>query len=235
MTVPARHTLSTADGRTARRDRNKDAVLDAVVELFTEDNLDPGPDQVARRVGLSSRSVYRYFEDREALVRAAIDRHLEKVRPLSLIHAIGKGPLEARIERFVEARIRLHDAIGATARASRRRAPSDPIIAAQVRRTRRLLAEQVEMHFEPELRALPPTMRRSTTAACDTLCQLEALDHLRLHLGLSLADTRRVMGVALRSLLSCAETPTVLGPSKGPAPFRRRPAPHQTDTTSRRR
>lgn len=79
------------DGRSARRDRNRLAVLDAVIELFSEGVLEPTPDDVAARVGLSARSVYRYFVDRDALLRAAIDRSFERVMPLYLIHAIGEG------------------------------------------------------------------------------------------------------------------------------------------------
>jgi len=73
------------DGRSARRDRNRLAVLDAVIELFSEGVLEPTPDDVAARVGLSARSVYRYFVDRDALLRAAIDRSFERVMPLYLI------------------------------------------------------------------------------------------------------------------------------------------------------
>jgi AcrR family transcriptional regulator len=189
------------DGRTARRDRNKEAVLDAVIELFTEDNLDPGPDQVAERVGLSARSVYRYFEDREGLVRAAIERHLERVFPHYLIHAIGEGPLESRVERFVAARLHLYQTIAATARASRLRAVNDPIVAEQVAATRRALGHQVARHFAPELRPLPAAERRSVSAAVDALCQLETLDHFMVHLGLSRPQTHRLLVDALGHLV----------------------------------
>ena len=103
---------ASVDGRSAIRDRNRDAVLDAVLDLFSEDNLSPGPDEVALRAGLSVRSVYRYFEDHDALSRAAIDRQLERLAPLLLIAAIGEGPLDGRITRFVEARIRLQAELG---------------------------------------------------------------------------------------------------------------------------
>lgn len=194
------------DGRVARRDRNRDAVLDAVIELFTDGHLDPGPDEVAIRVGLSARSVYRYFEDREALVRAAIDRQQEQVLPLYLIHAIGQGPLDERIDRFVTARVRLYEAIAAMARASRLRAAVNPILREQVEDTRRRLREQVDKHFAPELKALDARRRRSTSAAVDTLCQLEALDNLALHRELSVTQIRAVLVDALHALLSPATT-----------------------------
>ena len=65
MSVPARAVDAPevpGDGRLARRDRNRIAVLDAAIELFAEGVLDPTPDDVATRAGISARSVYRYFE-----------------------------------------------------------------------------------------------------------------------------------------------------------------------------
>lgn len=190
------------DGRVARRDRNRDAVLDAVIALFTEGQLDPGPDEVARRVGLSTRSVYRYFEDRDVLLRAAIDRQQEKVLPLYLIHAIGQGDLDDRIERFVTARMRLYEAIAATARASRARALVSEILREQVGETHRRLQQQVDRHFAPELERLATPQQRATSGAVDTLCQLEALDHLRLHRGYSTHQTGALLSKALHALLA---------------------------------
>lgn len=195
------------DGRAARRDRNREAVLDAVIELFTEDDLDPGPDEVALRVGLSARSVYRYFEDRDALLRAAIERHQQRVLPLYLIHAIGEGDIDDRIERFVTARVRLYEAIAATARAARARAAVNDIMRDQVEETHRLLREQIEKQFAPELEELDGRRLRATSGAIDTLCQLEAVDHLRLHRRLSSDETRTVLIDALQALLAQFSTP----------------------------
>ncbi|MEO6318964.1 MAG: TetR/AcrR family transcriptional regulator [Acidimicrobiales bacterium] len=193
--------VAPVDGRVARRDRNRDAVLDVVIELFTEGHLDPGPGDVARRVGLSSRSVYRYFEDRDSLLRAAIDRQQERVLPLFLIHGIGQGDLDDRIEQFVTARVQLYEAIAATARASRAHALVNPILQEQVGETRRLLGEQVGKQFAPELGALSAGQRRATFGAIDALCQLESLDHLRIHGRLSITQTRALLDDALHALL----------------------------------
>jgi len=67
-----------ADGRAARRERNVNAVLDVVVELFTEGALFPTVDQVSKRSGVSVRSIYRYFADPVDLHDAAIKRHREQ-------------------------------------------------------------------------------------------------------------------------------------------------------------
>src|SRR5437764_99636 len=62
------------DGRAARRDRGREAVLDAVIALFEEGHVRPTPEAVAERSGVSVRSVYRYYEDRDDLIRADTHR-----------------------------------------------------------------------------------------------------------------------------------------------------------------
>ncbi len=190
-----------ADGRLARRDRNRTAVLDAMIELFTEGVLEPTPEQVAQRVGLSPRSVYRYFADRESLIRAAIDRHLDGVWHLYLIPAIGQGDTEDRIVRFIGCRIQLYEAIAASARATRMSAATDEIMREQLEATRRALRDQIERHFAPELDAMPAATRRGRVAAIDALCELESLDHYRIHRGFSSTDTHSLLLDALRALL----------------------------------
>jgi len=151
--------------------------------------------------------VYRYFEDRDALVRAAIDRHLEMVWPLYLIHAIGEGPLAERIERierierFVTSRLRLYEAIAEAARAARIRSRTSLIMAEQVETTRKALRSQIEKQFAPELDRLTARRRRSVVAAADAMTQLEALDLYRVHRGFSAATTCTVLTDALGLLL----------------------------------
>jgi AcrR family transcriptional regulator len=190
------------DGRAARRDRGKTAVLDAVVALFSEDNLDPTPEQVATRSGRSLSSVYRYFEDRDDLLRSAMERQLEQVTPLLALHAIGQGPLDERIEALVTGRLRVHAEVGATARASRVRAATNKIFRERVDQTRRALSEQVDKQFAPELKAMPAEQRRSAAAAADALCQLETIDLHRLNRGLSEAETHTLLVAALHTLLA---------------------------------
>jgi AcrR family transcriptional regulator len=193
--------VTALDGRTARRDRNRVAVLDAVIELFSEGDLDPSPEAVAARSGVSLRSVYRYVADKEDLARAAIDRHVERVGHLFLISDIGNGSLAARIDRFVDARLALYAAIAPTNRAARLRAPTAPVIERQLERARRQMREQLERHFAPELGRMPPRERRNVAAAADAVTQIESLDLYHLSYGFSARVTRDVLVAALARLL----------------------------------
>jgi len=196
---------SEPDGRTARRDRNRVAALDAVLELFSEGELSPSPEQVASRSGVSLRSVYRYFADRGDLIRAAVDRHLERVQPLFVIDAIGEGTFDQRLEAFVAARMRGYEAIAATARASRLRAPMNDVIREQLDRARRLYRAQLEHQFAPELDALTPTRRRAVLAAADALTQIETIELYRVQRGCSNAETHELLVIALQILLEVTD------------------------------
>ena len=145
-----------ADGRTARRDRNRDAVLDAVLDLFAEDALAPTAVQVAERSGVSLRSVYRYFEDTDELVRAAIERNLVRVRPLFDARRPGRGAARRPgRRRMVRSRLALYEQVGPLMRATLLHAGEHEILAERLATVRRLLREQVEAMFAPELSAAP--------------------------------------------------------------------------------
>jgi len=191
-----------ADGRTARRDRNRDAVLDAVLDLFADGAITPAPAEVAARSGVSLRSVYRYFDDMDALVRAAIARNLARMGPYFELADPGHGSLDERVERTVAARLRLYDGIAPMARAAVARAPQNPIIAERLAETRLSLRRQVEEMFAPELTALDAGEAREVVAAVDVLLELDSLDHLRRHRRMAAAEAQGVLVRAVTSLLA---------------------------------
>ena len=178
--------------RSAIRDRNREAVLDAVLDLFSEDNLSPGPEEVAERAGLSVRSVYRYFDDHDALSRAAIERQLERRGPLLLFPAIGEGPLDDRIDRFVDgpappARPRPGRPCGPR----RIRATFDPVVRDQFDADRTRLREQIERQFAPELHRPWRRTGPGPGSPRSTPCRPSSpLDRYLVHLGLR-AGARR--------------------------------------------
>lgn len=190
------------DGRTARRDRNRELVLDAVLDLFAEDRLAPNAADVAKRSGVSLRSVYRYYEDIDALVRAAMGRHLERIAPLLDVEAPGVGPLDQRIERFVAARMALYEAAAPTMRAALVRLRANPLLGERIEWARQRLQEQTESMFAPELEAMSADDRRDVSAALDTLGQFESAEHLCAQRGYSTDETIAIISRAMRKLLA---------------------------------
>lgn len=190
------------DGRVARRERNIDAVLDVVLEMFAEEWLFPTMEQAASRSGLSLRSLYRYFADPGELLEATIRRNRERAAPVAHLHKIGEGMLAARIDAFVAMRLRLYDMIGPVYRATLAHAHRLPRISDQLATGRDDLREQFELQFAPELASRTPADRDSALAAGDTLTQLDSIDYLRRHRALSAADTEAVLTSTLNTLLS---------------------------------
>jgi AcrR family transcriptional regulator len=189
------------DGRTARRDRNSEAVLDTVHDMFVEGNFSPAVEEVAARSGVSLRSVYRYFEDTEALLRQAIQRRVSLVEHLFVLPGIGEGPLQERVTGLVNHRLQLHAKLGPTVRAAILRSPYSPLLAEQIQRRRRQLSDQVEAHFAPELAAFDQARRREVVACLDALCEFESMEHLRVQRGMSVARTRAALVTGVIALL----------------------------------
>ena len=188
------------DGRVARRERNVAAVLDAVIEMFSEGDLNPSIERVASRTGLSLRSVYRYFPDPSAMHDAAIARHRARVEPIATIPAIGTGSLEHRIDALVEVRLRLYDHVAATYLATVHNAPRSPRLSAELMRGRSELRAQVGEQFASELDAFGDD-REAIAMAVDALTQLDSIDLLRRHRALPLTDAAAQLRTVLHRLL----------------------------------
>ena len=191
-----------ADGRTARRDRNSEAVLDTVHEMFVEGNFGPSVEEVAARSGVSLRSVYRYFQDTDDLLQRAIARRVELVGDLFALDRLGEGTRAERVQALVDQRLQLHAKLAPTIRAAMLRASESPRIAAQVSNRRDLLADQVVAHFEPELGRLDRARRAEVASCVDALCSFESLELLRVRSGLSPSRTRRALVSGVTALLS---------------------------------
>lgn len=193
--------LVRADGRHARRDRNRYAVVDAYLALVREGNPRPSIAEVADRSGVSHRSVFRYFADKDELARTSIERQLEFARPLVPLGVKADATLDERIDTFVERRLALFEAIGPVARLSRSLAATQQVVADELETTRGFLREQLHRLFRAEIQACPAREREHLEAALDVLTTFEVADLLRTDHARSLADTAATWRWTLHRLL----------------------------------
>lgn len=192
-----------ADGRRLRRERNRQAVVVALLDLYREGVLRPSSAEVAQRAGLSPRSLFRYFDDVDDLCRAAIARHIERILPLTRIDADPGQPLAQKARALAAQRVRLFTAIGSVGVVSRLQAPFNDVIQAELTTARRRWRRQLAHLFEPELDALGP--RADTVlAAADALCSFESFMLLRHDQGLSAARVRSALADGVAALLAPA-------------------------------
>jgi TetR/AcrR family transcriptional regulator of autoinduction and epiphytic fitness len=201
VTAGPTDTAAPVDGRNLRRDRNRDAVVTALLELYREGNLGPSADDIAERAGISVRSLFRYFEDVEGLVRTAIARQQEHLAPLYALDAPPDLPLAERVERYVAARVTLLEGMGEVGRVARAVAVRQPLILAELARIRGTLRRQLTGVFAAELAGLPAVTRRATIAAADVVTSWEAFDLMHNDQGLRPNDVAAAMRAALLRLL----------------------------------
>lgn len=188
------------DGRRAWRERNRTAVVDALLDLYSEGIISPGAQEVAERSGVSRRSLFRYFDDMDEMCRVAIERHAQRVSHLFEIEQIGEGTCEERIRRIVDQRIRLFETIAPIRRIAKLRAPFQPIIADELRRVQSRDRRLLERHFAAELDVLDADARRDVLASADVLTSFESFDLMREVQGLSPRKTRNALQRGLTAL-----------------------------------
>lgn len=190
------------DGRRLRRARGRRAVVDAMIDLVLELSSLPSVDAIAERAGVSQASVFRYFTTLDELRREAIERYLERFDDLLAVADIGVGPLAPRIDRFVVARDVFYTRTAPMARITRRQAGDVDDFAVTIEAMRATFADQVALHFAPELEPLDPRERVRRVAVVAALTSFEAWDQLD-----ALGDDGR--REALRRALADLLDPTV--------------------------
>jgi AcrR family transcriptional regulator len=189
------------DGRRARRQRGRQAVIDATLDLVLEGHVPPAVEQIAQRSGVSAASVFRYFDTLDDLRHATTEVFFDRQAHLFEIPGIGEGPLATRIDNFVSSRVSLYESNEPMARLIRLRAHDHVPADQMVHRLRADRADQVRHHFDDELRPMTPTVRDDTATVIATLTSFEAWDQARHDYRRSAAQLRRAWSAALTKLL----------------------------------
>lgn len=179
------------DGRTARAERTRNAVVDALLDLIDGGTLQPTAQEVAERAGVSLRIVYFHFEDLQKLFAAAAARQTARiVADVKMLSA--DGTLAERLDAFVAARVRIYQRVFNTRRAARLYEHAAPLVANTLAFVRAAKREEAERVFGKELARLPPQRRRDRAAALGAVTSFNTWESLRAHQQLSVEDARRV-------------------------------------------
>jgi AcrR family transcriptional regulator len=184
------------DGRTARALRTREAIVVAVVALLEEGQVQPSVEEVAARAGVSERSVFGHFHDREGLFLAV--REHQRVR---LLEAWGElpapdRPLAERIDGFVEQRARIYELMMPVRRAGLLMEASSETVRQGMTELRALKRHDAWRVFAAELGDDEP--RRAALAALASFSGWEAL---RTQQDLSIEDAAEALRAGLSALL----------------------------------
>jgi AcrR family transcriptional regulator len=185
-----------ADGRVLRGERNREAIVDALLSLYDDGILRPSVNDVAERAGVSARSVHNHFADMEALRAEVAQRQFERHADLWDPPAADL-PLDERVRQLVERRSSLFEAITPVRRAAMLTVHDSPAIARRLGRVGRLLRSQLATLFANELEG----RSGETLDAIDLCTSWDAWDRLRTQQRLTITAAKRVVATSLRALL----------------------------------
>ena len=167
------------DGRRARSERSKQAIIDATLALMEEGNLIPTAQQISDRAGVGIRSFFRHFEDMETLF-ATIDEQIRDSTEALFLGGDRDGTLEERIlhaiERYGEGYEKQRNMILSTSAQLWR----SETLSRNYARYQRGLRKDLD-DWLPELKQLA----RSQREAVDAIASFEMWHRLRYHQGLS--------------------------------------------------
>lgn len=200
--MPPTHELNETprvDGRRERGNRNKAAVVQALLELYEAGEIQPSAARIAEVAGVSERSVFRYFDDMEDLAATAIDMQWERVRHL-YEGLDSSGNLEQRIEALVDHRLRLFDKTVGVGKASMVTSVRSVTVANALHQRRTFLRNQATEQFAVEIEnsAQPAIAARIV----DYTVSIENIEYLRTSVGLTKPRIRETLSAALRIALA---------------------------------
>ncbi len=162
------------DGRRLRAERGRAAVVAATIELVDAGNPVPTFADIAEASGVSERTIFRYFPDRDALFGAVATEVFPRIAHC-LVVTPPDGDLPTRAAALVAIRVELADRTAPLTRSVERLAPSSQLGAALLALRIDRLQEQVRRWFEPELTTAGP----GAPALVDVLLGAASITHLR--------------------------------------------------------
>ncbi len=163
------------DGRRTRREKTRQAVIEAMFELVHEGKAPPEVEDVAERAGVSVSSVFRNFDGLGDMQHQAIQWFQHEYWHLFEVNDTDK-PLANRLRSHVRSRVTLAGQVGPLLRLARARAVDHEKMAGSTATVRGRMVEQTRQRFASELSELSPAQAANLTALIDSTTSLEAYE-----------------------------------------------------------
>lgn len=184
-----------SDGRHARRERNRERVVDAYVELLREGVAEPSAAQLANRADVTARTIYRYMNDDATLKAAVGERIVAGFEFPEPVEGWNSTSLCDRIDAFLAFGLDVYDRTAPVMRVARANYASGPVVEQAVHDVRKIVRERLATLFAPELSHLDGTDRHAEVLAIQALMIFDSLEYLHAHL-----DRERVHQLLRRHL-----------------------------------
>ena len=186
------------DGRTARSERTRNAIVDAHLQLIREGDLRPTAERIAKQAGVSLRALWSHFSDLEALFAASGERVLRQAaathRPVS-----PKLPLAERIDAYTKQRSRLLEQLAPNSKASALKEPFSETLQHYRRLHMGRARDELSTLFAPEINGDDELLNALTAVSMSA-----TWNTWRETMNLSVAASRAALSRTLTALLTTA-------------------------------
>ena len=195
-------TSAKPDGRLNRSVVTRRKIVDALSALVYEGQLTPTAEQVAVRAKVGLRTVFRHFDDMDALYREISVNIDAVVQPLIRVR-LDASSWQERVLQSIGVRSDIYERTAAMHLAAQVHRHESGYLAAH-------LMDSAKMQRDLLLRLLPEDV--ASNAAClnalDLLLSFEAWIRLRREQGLTASAAREVLQQAVRAILAALPLPS---------------------------
>ncbi|WP_026909439.1 TetR/AcrR family transcriptional regulator [Patulibacter minatonensis] len=141
-----------------------DAIVEAAAQVFARHGYEAGTtNRIAERAGVSIGTVYQYFPDKDAILVALVEEHLDgalaALTPLLTDLVVRSPPVEEGIPRMLQALVELHRRHPALHRVLFEEAPRPEALRHRLDRTVGAAVDAVTGYLESRPEVLPPDRR----------------------------------------------------------------------------
>lgn len=184
-----------ADGRKARSERSRVAIIDAVLELMEAGILVPTAQQISEQAGVGMRTFFRHFEDMESLF-VAIDDHTRASYEAVFTGGDRSGSLVVRLEHAVENHAAAYEKLRMMTLATMAQLWRSKVLKKNFARAQKNLRKDLDQWL-PELSELPKPDRE----AVDAIASFQMWHRLREDQGLSKKASIEVVSGLLKRII----------------------------------
>lgn len=187
------------DGRVRRGARNRERIVDAVIELIRSGNPRPSADEIAVASGTGARTVFRQFSDMEGLFAEVQSRLQQEILPLIDTRPID-GSVQERASTLVARRARAFEHMAPFRLSGMAHRRDSAVIRKGDRALDAWNRRQLQDTFAKELRSASADL----VEALDAVTSFETWDRLRHAQRLSRARACEVMTRGVLALLAAS-------------------------------
>ncbi|WP_170319677.1 TetR family transcriptional regulator [Polyangium spumosum] len=191
------------DGRHARAERTREAIVEALLGLLSEGVLRPSAEQIAERAGVSRRALFNHFADLDDLLSCAVRRRMETVMAI-WPKLSEEGTAAERARSVAEGLGRFHEQIAPVRRAGLHFAHDSAFVAGQLREATRLHRAAIGAVFRREIEAAPEEARATLLGGLAAAASFAMWEELRRNQELSVDEATGAVRLELEGMLARA-------------------------------